>query len=89
MTSFASNSGGNVPGEPREDLPVLLGDEALDLTLAIDDELERDGLDAAGAQAPADLFPEQRADLVADQPVEHAAGLLRVDHLHVDRRTDA
>ena len=72
------------PGEPRGEVPVLLGDERSDLALAIDDDLERDRLHPAGAQAAADLVPEDRADLVADQPVEHAPRLLRVDHLHVD-----
>ena len=65
-------------------MPVLFGDEALDLALALADELERDRLHAAGGEAAADLVPQERADLVAHQPVEHAARLLRVDHLHVD-----
>src|SRR4029079_14498275 len=39
---------------------------------------------AARAQAAADLVPEERADLVADEPVEHAPTLLRVAQLHVD-----
>ena len=73
-------------GEPRRDVPVLLGDERVDLALAIADQLQRDRLHAAGAQAAADLVPQQRADLVADQPVEDAARLLRVDHLLVDVR---
>ena len=73
-------------GEMRRDVPVLLGDEALDLAFAIDDQLQRNRLDAAGAQAAAHLVPEQRADLVADQPIEHASRLLRVDHLLVDGR---
>jgi hypothetical protein len=34
-------------------------------------------------RAAADLIPEQRENLVADQPVEHAAGLLRLDQVHV------
>ncbi len=66
-------------------MPVLLGDEVLDLPLAVADELQRDRLHAPGAQAAADFFPEQRADLVADEPIEHAPSLLRVDHAFVDR----
>ncbi len=31
-----------------------------------------------------DLAPHQRTDLIAHQPVEHAARLLRVDAVHVD-----
>ena len=62
------------------------GTNALNLTLAIADQLQRDRLHASGAQAAADLVPEERADLVADQAVEHATRLLRVDHLLVDLR---
>src|SRR6185436_2592473 len=45
---------------------------------------DRDGLDAAGGEAAADLLPEQRRELVADDAVEQAAGLLRVDAVHRD-----
>ena len=38
-----------------------------------------------GAQASGHLLPEQRADLVADEPVEEPPGLLGVDLVHVDR----
>src|SRR5207247_1114123 len=72
------------PGKAREDVPVFLGHELFDLALAIGDELQRNRLHAAGAQAAADLVPEQRADLVADEAIEHAARALRVDHLLVD-----
>ena len=51
---------------------------------ALDDEAERDGLDPAGGKTGLDAAPEQRADLVAHQPVEDAAGLLGVDLLLVD-----
>ena len=83
-TRRASNSGGSRPGETRRDVPVLLGHERLDLALAIADQLEGDRLHAPGAQAAPDLVPQDRADLVADQPIEHAARLLRIDHPHVD-----
>ncbi len=76
-------------GEPREDVPVLFGHERFDLALAVAHELQRHRLHAAGAQAAADLVPEQRADLVADQTIEHAARALRADHLLVDRAADA
>ena len=71
-------------GKPRPDVPVLLGDEPVDFRLAIAHQLQGDGLHPAGAETTADLVPEERADLVADQAVEHAPGLLRVDHLLVD-----
>ena len=76
--------GRQVRGEPRREVPVLFRDERFDLALAIADEFEGDRLDAARAQSPAHLVPEDRADLVAHQAIEHAARLLRVDHLHVD-----
>ena len=74
------------PGQPRGQVPILLGDERADLAFAIDDDLEGDRLHPAGAQAATDLVPEDRTDLVADQPVEDPARLLRVDHLLVDLR---
>ena len=74
----------NRAGEPGEEVPVLLGHEALNLALAFDHELQRDGLHAAGAHPTPHLVPEERADLVADETVEDPPRLLRIDHLHVD-----
>ncbi len=65
---------------------VLLGDERADLPFAIDDDLERHRLHAAGAQAATDLVPEDWTDLVADEPIEDTTRLLRIDHLLVDDR---
>ena len=64
--------------------PVLDRDECRDLTLAVDDETERDGLHPAGGQAVADLLPEQRGHRVAHEPVDDAARLLRVHQILVD-----
>ena len=86
LSSFASNSGGTGPARRAVMFQVLFGDEALDLALAVHGQLQRDRLHAPGAEAAADLVPEQRADLVADEPIEHAPRLLRVDHLLVDDR---
>ena len=72
-------------GERREQVPVFLGNELRDLLLAIADQLQRHRLHASRAESAANLVPQDRADLVADEPIEHAARLLRVDHLHVDR----
>ena len=71
-----------VLGEQRLDAPVLLGRERADLALALDDEPEGHGLDAAGGEAGLDAAPEDRAGLVAHEPVEDAARLLGV-HLAV------
>ena len=64
--------------------PVFLRDKGPDLVLAVDDQTGRDRLHASGGQALADLFPEQGAELIADNAVEHAARLLRVDEILVD-----
>ena len=71
-------------GEGRGDGPVLLGHEDIDLLLAVADHLRGHRLHAACAQALLHLAPEQRADLVADQAIQHASGLLGVDQIHVD-----
>jgi hypothetical protein len=64
--------------------PVLLGDEGLDLALAVADELQGHGLHAARGEAAADLVPEDGADPVADEPIEDAPGLLGIHLLLVD-----
>ena len=66
------------------DGPILFLSEGLDLAFALDDQAQSDRLHASGGEAAADLVPEQRRNLVADQPVEHAARLLRVDQVDVD-----
>ena len=52
-----------------------------DLALALDDQPQRDGLHAAGGKSAPHLVPKQRRNLVSDQPVEHAARLLRLDQV--------
>jgi hypothetical protein len=66
-------------------LPPLVGHEGLDLLLAFDDQAHRDGLHPPGAEAAGDLLPEQRADLVAHDPVEDAPRLLGVHAVDIDR----
>ena len=70
--------------EERLERPVLAGGERVDLALALDDEPDGDRLDAAGRQARADLAAQQRAQGVADEPVDDPAGLLGVDEVRVD-----
>ena len=65
------------------DLPVFLGDEVLDVLLPHDHHAGGHGLHATGGQALLDLRPQQRTDLVAHQPVQHAPGLLSVHAAHV------
>ena len=64
--------------------PVLLRFEGLDLALAVDDEPERDGLDAARGEAVADLLPEERRHGVAHETVDDSPSLLRIDEVLVD-----
>ena len=65
--------------------PVFLRLKLLDLVLAVNHHARGDGLHAPRGQPLLDLHPEQRADLVAHQPVEQTARLLGVDELHVHR----
>src|SRR5581483_2831353 len=49
-----------------------------------DDQPHGDRLHAPGGQAAPHFVPEQRADFVTDQPVQHAARLLRINQIVVD-----
>ena len=64
--------------------PVFLRLEGADLVFPVDDQTRGDRLHAAGRQTLADLPPQQRAELIADDAVEHAPRLLRVDEILVD-----
>src|SRR5215212_8581479 len=75
---------GGLGGQVGLQAPVLAGLEGVDLALAVDDHLERGRLDPAGRQAGPDLAPQHRRQLVADDPVDHPAGLLGVDQAVVD-----
>ena len=70
--------------ELRRHAEVGLALESLDFVLALHDEAHGHALHAAGAEGGLDFAPEDGADLVAHQAVEHAAGLLGVDEVHVD-----
>ena len=65
-------------------IPVFFGLEALDLLFAVVDEADSHALYAARRQAPADFAPQEGAELVAHQTVQHAAGLLGVEQVFVD-----
>src|ERR1700678_82679 len=66
-------------GEMRVNRPIFFLLERLDLTFALDDQAESNGLHAPGRQAAAHFIPEQRRDLISYESVEHTAGLLCVD----------
>src|SRR5262245_10319646 len=71
-------------GEVRDERPVFSFDEGQDVAFALDDQPHRHCLDASGGKPAPDLVPQQRADFVPDQAVEHAARLLRVNQVVVD-----
>ena len=71
-------------GEAGLEHPVFDGVEGQDLPLPVHDDAHGHALHPASAEAPADLFPQHLADLVAHQPVEHPAGPLGVHQLAVD-----
>lgn len=49
----------------RLEQPVFFGHESLPFLFAFDDEAQGHGLDASGGDAPFDVFPEERGDLVS------------------------
>ena len=67
------------------DRPVLAGDEGFDLLLALDDHAQRRRLHAAGGQPALHLAPQHRRQVEADQVVERAPRLLRIDQVAGDR----
>jgi hypothetical protein len=52
--------------------------------LAFDEKADGDALDAAGAEAGGHFLPKQRADFVAEEAVDDAAGFLGADEVLVD-----
>ncbi len=69
--------------------PVFFRDEGLDFAFTVADELHRHRLHAPRGQPAPHFPPEQRAQLIADQAVEHAPRLLRVDARASRWRADA
>ena len=64
--------------------PILLGDKRLNRLLALNDQAHRHRLDTPSRQPTLHLIPEQRAELVANEPVENAAGLLGVNQVTIN-----
>ena len=54
------------------------GHERANFLLALDDQPQRYGLHASGAQSAAHFVPQQRRNLIAHDTVKHPARLLRV-----------
>ena len=72
--------------EARVEGPVLFGAECLALALAVDDYPERNRLHPPGADSALDLVPQQRAQLVPHQPVQHPARLVGVEQVAIEFR---
>jgi hypothetical protein len=66
------------------DSPVFLLLERADLAFPLHDQPDRDGLHASGGKAAAHLVPQERRNLEPYQPIENAAGLLRVHQVAVN-----
>ena len=71
-----------VLGAEGLDGPVLLRSKRADLPLALDDQSKRDRLHPSGRKPRLDAVPQDGAGLVADEPIENPARLLRI-HLPV------
>ncbi len=84
---FRLGDGGAAVGlRPQDggDLPEFFRFERLDLAFAFHDEPHRDRLHPAGGQVIGLRQAQERAELVTDDAVEEAAGLLGGDAVHVD-----
>ena len=64
--------------------PILLRYEIRDLLFPLGHQTHGHGLDTACRQAAADLLPQQRAELVADDAVKDPAGLLGIHQIIID-----
>ena len=84
LTTSASKRLPGLRGHGGAEGPVLARREGVDLAFPLDDETNGNRLDASGGQPAPDLAGDQRAQRVADEPVDDAAGLLRVHEVRVD-----
>ncbi len=76
--------GRHVERHAPRDLPRFRRRELANLQLAIDHDPGCHALHASGREPAGHLLPEDRRDLVADDPVDDPAGLLRLHAGHVD-----
>ena len=67
------------------DGPVFHRYEIFDLPLALDDQPQRHRLDASRREPAAHLFPQDRTDAVANQPVQDTARLLGIHQITINR----
>ena len=72
-------------GQVRVDRPIFFFLERFDFAFALHNQSQRDGLHASSGKPAANFIPQQRRNLVAHQPIEHAPRLLRIYQILVDR----
>src|SRR5208282_4611315 len=66
------------------DRPVFFLFERLDFAFALNDEAQRNCLHAAGGEAAPNLVPQQWRNLITDEAIEDAPGLLRMHEILID-----
>ena len=66
------------------DGPVLLRNELADLLFPVADQADSHRLHPSGRETPAHLFPQERGQLIAHDPVKDTTGLLGVHQVNVD-----
>ena len=66
------------------DSPILNGNKAIDLLLALYDDLSRYRLNSACAESALDVLPKQGRDLISYDSVEDSSCLLSIDKTHID-----
>ena len=71
--------------ELHADCPIFLRHKCLDFLFTVADELHGHRLHASGRKPLLDLAPEKRAELVADNAVEHTPRLLGIHTVDIDR----
>ena len=71
-------------GNAAVEIPVAGRHEGDPLALTLDDQPHRRALHPSGRQAPVDLAPQHLGHRVAEQAIDDAAGLLRIDQAVVD-----
>ena len=71
--------------ELRHDAEIGGRPEGDDLAFALDEQPHGDALHAARRQRRPHLLPQHGRQLETDQTIQHAARLLGVDQIHVDR----
>ena len=64
--------------------PVFFRDKCSDLVLSIANRTGRYGLYTSGRQAALDIFPQERAEFIADNAIQDAPRLLRIHKLLID-----